>query len=230
MTIKYHDDVVQGSDEWLQMRCGVLTASEVKLILTPTLKVADNDKTRGHVWELAAQRLTRFVEPHYVGDDMLRGFADEIEARRLYSLRFAKVAECGFITNDKWGFTIGYSPDGLVGDNGLIECKSRRQKYQVQTVVEFYESGAIPAEYVMQCQTGLLVSEREWIDLISYSGGLPMIAMRVYPDEKIQASIIEAADAFETKIRSRIKDYCAALESEPRLVPTERRVETEMYV
>ena len=48
--IKYHTDLVQGSDEWLAARRGILTASEMKLILTPTLKAAINDKTRAHVW------------------------------------------------------------------------------------------------------------------------------------------------------------------------------------
>src|SRR3546814_1507000 len=61
---------------------------------------------------------------------------DEIIARDEYTKHHAPVEQTGFITNDKWGFTIGYSPDGLVGDDGLIECKSRRQKYQVQTIIE----------------------------------------------------------------------------------------------
>ena len=45
MTIKYHADITQGSDEWFALRCGLLTASEMKLILTPTLKKANNEKT-----------------------------------------------------------------------------------------------------------------------------------------------------------------------------------------
>ena len=71
--VRYHADFDQGSVDWLNARLGLLTASEVKLILTPTLKLANNDKTRQHVWEIAAQRITRYVEPHYVSDDMLRG-------------------------------------------------------------------------------------------------------------------------------------------------------------
>jgi hypothetical protein len=71
--------------EWLAQRCGLLTASEMKLIITPTLKVADNDKTRAHLWELLFQRLTGFVEPQYVSDAMLRGQEDEIYARAAYA-------------------------------------------------------------------------------------------------------------------------------------------------
>lgn len=230
MTITYHRDLVQGSEEWHAARCGLLTASEIKLILTPTLKIADNVKTRAHLWEIAAQRISRYVEPSYVGDDMLRGWDDEILARDLYSKRFSPVEECGFVTNDKWGFTLGCSPDGLVGDDGMIECKSRRQKFQVQTLVEHYENGAIPDDYSLQVQAGLLVTGRKWCDLISYSGGLPMVTMRVERHAETQDAIIDAASKFEARINEVVADYHAAIESDPRLIPTERRIEMEMYV
>ncbi|MFS0736969.1 lambda exonuclease family protein [Sphingomonas sp. 1P06PA] len=226
MGVTYHADLIQGSDEWLAARCGLLTASEMKLILTPTLKVANNDKTRAHMWELLAQRITGYVEPHYVSDDMLRGQEDEWEARRLYGEHFAPVETTGFITNDKWGFTLGYSPDGLVGDHGLIECKSRRQKFQIQTIA----AGDVPDDFWMQVQTGLLVSEREWLDFVSYSGGLPMFVMRVEPDEHTQGAIIEAAAEFEARLADAENDYRGALAAMPKLIPTERRVEQEMFV
>jgi len=226
MAIVYHDSVVQGSDEWMSLRCGRLTASEVKLILTPTLKVANNDKTRAHVFELLAQRISRYVEPTYISDDMLRGWADEITARDLYAQHHAPVQEVGFVTNDEWGFTIGYSPDGLVGDDGLIEVKSRRQKYQVQTIA----TGEVPEEYVLQLQTGLLVTKRKWIDLISYSGGLPMFVQRVLPDRTIQAAIIAAATDFEMKIAENLAAYWARIEGMSLVIETERTVEQEMMV
>jgi predicted phage-related endonuclease len=167
--IRYHHNIEQGTEEWLAMRCGILTASEMNLIVTPTLKPASNDKERAHLFELLGQRITGYVEPRYVSDDMLRGQWDEIEARIKYRDHFGPVTECGFITNDDHGFVIGYSPDGLVGDDGLIECKSRRQRFQVETIV----SDSVPVEYMLQLQTGLLVSGREWIDFISYCGGMP---------------------------------------------------------
>jgi hypothetical protein len=120
MTITHYPDLVQGSIDWMNQRCGLLTASEMRLILTPTLKQASNDKERAHLWELLGQRLTRYVEPRYVSDDMLRGSTEEILAREAYAKHFAPVTEIGFITNDRWGFTLGYSPDGLVADDGLI--------------------------------------------------------------------------------------------------------------
>jgi len=219
--ITYHNDLIQGSDEWHAARCGLLTASEVKLILTPTLKIAANDKTRAHVWELLAQRLTRYVEPSYIGDAMLRGWRDEILARDLYSQHYAPVTEAGFITNDQWGFTLGYSPDGLVGDDGLIECKSRAQKFQIQTIAE----NEVPAEFMLQLQTGLLVTGRAWVDFISYSGGLPMFVKRVLPDLEIMAAIVDAAWAFEMTLAERANDYEDSLMSMPVVIETERHVD-----
>jgi predicted phage-related endonuclease len=226
MPVTYHPDVVQGSEEWLAMRCGLLTASEVKLILTPTLKIAANDKTRAHVWELAAQRITGYVEPQYISDDMLRGYEDEIRARDLYSRMYAPVTEVGFVTSDDHGVTLGYSPDGLVGDDGLIEIKSRRQKYQVETIV----SGEVPAEHVLQCQTGLLITGRAWLDYVSYSGGLPMCRVRVYPDERVQEAIIEAALDFDAKVRATVGAFEVLTVDRHAFPPTERIVEQEMFM
>lgn len=230
MTIRYYEDLEQGSPEWLAARCGLLTASEMKLILTPTLKIAANDKERSHLYELLTQRITKYVEPHYISDDMLRGHEDEIEARILYNDNYAPVTEVGFITNDKWGFTLGYSPDGLVGDDGLIEAKSRRQKFQTETIIDYFVDGATPADYLLQVQTGPLVSERQWCDLISYSGGQPMITMRIWPDPKVQNAIIEASGAFEERLAKKWDLYRAALVKLPRMIPTERRIVQEMFV
>lgn len=224
--IRYHTDLIQGSEAWLAARCGLLTASEMKLILTPTLKVAANDKQRAHLWELAAQRLTGHVEPAYISDDMLRGQMDEIEARALYAEHYGPVTEMGFITNDAWGFTLGCSPDGLVGDDGMIECKSRRQRFQIETIA----SRRMPDDYVLQVQTAMLVTGREWCDFVSYSGGLPMVTIRVEPDAKIRAAIIEAASLFEEALAALMDSYAGAVASGMRLIPTERRVEMEMQV
>ncbi len=223
MTITYHPDVEQGSDAWFALRCGLITASETHLLVTPTLKPAKNDKSRSHVYELAAQRITRYVEPRYIGDDQLRGHADEITARDLYSRHRAPVTETGFVTNDRWGFTLGCSPDGLVGDDGMIECKSRRQKYQVETIVGF----AVPAEHIMQTQTALLVTERAWLDYVSFSGGLPMAILRVFPDARIQEAILEAAEAAENAIADLVATFAARSHG---MIATERTIEAEMHI
>lgn len=223
--IKYHEDMVQGSDEWLAARCGLLTASEMKLVVTPSFRKADNDKSRAHMYELLAQRITRYVEPMYVSDDMMRGREDEIRAREMYEKFFAPVKQVGFITNDKWGFTIGYSPDGLVGEDGCIEVKSRCQKYQVETILD----GKVPKEHVLQVQTGLLVSERKWCDYISFCAGLPLWVIRVFVDDEIQTVIVEAASEFEDKICSERMDF-DLVTSELGIPIPERIVEQEIIV
>lgn len=227
MTTTYHPEVDQGSDEWHDMRRGILCASEVRHILTPTLKIADNDKTRQHVWEIAAQRISGYTEPTYIGDAMLRGRDDELLARDLYSERYAPVQEVGFITNCDLGFKIGYSPDGLVGDDGLIEVKSRIQRYQIQTIVEM----APPEEFWLQLQSGLLVANRSWIDFISYSGGLHMVTMRQEPIPRYQEAISEAATIFEERVSQKVEEYGNRLADKGnRLISTERRIVEEMIV
>lgn len=229
MTITYHRNLIQGSDEWTAARCGLLTASEMKLIITPTLKTASNDKERAHLYELLAQRITGYVEPQYFNDDMLRGQEDEIEAVDVYSKTYAETEAIGFITNDKWGFKLGYSPDALVGDDGLVECKSRNQKHQLRTLTEYVPNNTIDPDFVIQAQSGLLISERKWMDHISYCGGLPMATVRVYPDEKIQAAIVAAATAFEERLAEALRKYGAVLESDARLIPTTRKIIAEMF-
>lgn len=221
--IVYHKNLLQGSDEWLAARCGLLTASEMKLIVTPTFKIASNEKERTHLYELLAQRITGYVEPHYIGDDQIRGWDDEITARALYAEKYAPVEEIGFITNNKWGFTLGYSPDGLVGNNGAIECKSRRQKYQAEVIV----SETIPTEHIIQVQTGMLVSELDWIDYISFCGGMPMQVLRAYPDQVAQDAILCAASAFEDRMKEAMEKYH---NHAAHLTPTERRKELEIRI
>lgn len=222
MTITYHAEMIQGSEEWVKIRQGIMTASEMKFVLTPTLKIADNDQTRSHVYELSGQRLTGFTEPTYLGDEMLRGINDEPIARQLYNDNFAPVTECGFITNDDHGFIIGYSPDGLVGDDGLIEVKGRRGKFTVQSIVD----GEVPKDHMLQIQTGLLVTGRKWCDYLSFTGGMPLLPIRVYPDDKVHEAIVAACSAFEEKVDKVLNAYHARLSSS-KWVMTERLVEAD---
>ena len=222
--VTIHRDVEQGSVRWHELRCGRLCASEMKLILTPTLKIASNDKERAHLYELLAQRVTGYVEPHFESYDMERGKFDEEHARAKYSEEYAEVEEVGFITNDKLGFTIGYSPDGLVGDDGLIECKSRVQKWHMQTLIEYVAAGEIPPDFLIQCQTGLFVSERKWLDFVSYCGGMKMPVVRCYPDPEIQEAIADAATRFEARLAEKLEIYQKLIASDARLVDTERLI------
>lgn len=231
MAIKYHDNVEQGSDEWFDMRCGLLTASEMKLVITPTLKIANNDKTRSHVYEIASQRVNRYVEPTYVSDEMMRGHEEEVLAKIAYSLNYEEVSDVGFVTNDEFGFMMGCSPDGLVGTEGMVEIKSRKQKFQFETILSRGVPKNPKLDCMLQIQTSLLVTGRKWCDFITYSGGMPMMTVRVLPNLEMQEKILEAARAFEEKVGEKIAEYHEALgDKELRFVETERRIEDEIVV
>ncbi|SBS73868.1 conserved hypothetical protein [uncultured Mycobacterium sp.] len=265
MSLTIHPDLVQGSDEWLAARRGIVTASVVgQLISTRKLAAseypcpacgtgvtdpcvskrdgkeirtmhpertdlaradnatiiepANNDTSRGLTFLLASERITGWTEPTFMNDAMMRGVEDEPRARAKYSEHTAPVMECGFMVEDRWGFQLGYSPDGVVGDDGLIEVKSRSPKIQVMTVV----ADEVPTENMAQLQCGLLVSGRSWCDYISYAGGMNLWRKRVYPDEKWFAAILAAANAFEQNAADIISSY---RESVADLPMTERTIE-----
>ena len=216
MTLQVFTDLEQGTPEWLAARAGIVTASTVGQLITPkTVKPAANDYSRALAVTLTAERITGHVEPIHENQDMLRGTLDEPFARDLYSDHFAPVTEIGFMVRDDWGFRIGYSPDGLVGEDGLIEIKSRRQKKHLATIL----ADEVPLENMAQCQAGLLVSGREWLDYVSFSSGMPLWTKRVLPDPKWQAAILEAVAAFEEASAAMIADYTTRTANLP---PTER--------
>jgi len=206
------NDLEQGTDEWLAARCGIITASVVGQLITPkTVKPATNDYSRALTMNLVAERITGFVEPMHMNADMERGTLDEPYARDLYSEHYAPAHEVGFIVRDDFGFKIGYSPDGLVGDDGLIEIKSRRQKKHLATIL----ADEVPLENMAQIQCGLLVSGRDWLDYVSYCGGMPLYVKRVLPDPKWHEAIQEAVKAFEESAEQMLQAYEAAVFGSP---------------
>jgi hypothetical protein len=197
--MRIYTDIEQGTPEWLDLRKGIITSTVVKSLITPTFKLAENDKTRKAIWKLASERITGHLEDSFYSSDMERGHFEEPLARDLYG----GAVEVGFITNKIGGVTVGYSPDGLVGENGLIEIKSAKQSIQVERIV----SGIVPVEHLPQIHYGMLVSERDWCDFISYSNGMPMQVIRVEKDLKIQDVLIEAVQIAETKIQNVIAEF-----------------------
>ena len=157
-----------------------------------------------------------------MSDDMWRGIEHAPLAADVYSQHYAPVTTTGFMVRSWDGGKLGYSPDGLVGDDGLIEVKSRRAKKQVQTVV----SGEVPAENMAQLQAGLFVSARSWCDYVSYSGGLHLWTVRVTPDLRWFEAIAAAVEAFEAAATAMVTKYHAATVGLPM---TERR-ELEMQL
>jgi hypothetical protein len=179
--------------------------------LPATYAVADNDTSRAVIATLVAERIAGLTEDSPMTSDMWRGVESEPMARDAYDRHRAPVTEVGFMTEGKWGFTIGYSPDGLVGDDGLIEIKAPRAKTHVLTVL----ADEVPAYNMAQLQCGLLVSGRKWIDFIPYVGGLPLWSKRVYPDPAWHEAIVAAVANFETTAAEMVAAYNNATEGLP---------------
>lgn len=275
MSLRILPDLVQGSDEWLDQRRGMVTASAVGQLLsvrhpgpeeydcpacgaavggpcvsqraakgaTPgpiktmhpdrvalaaslrdesplIIEPATGNTTQGLTALLAAERITDWTDPQRMTDDMWRGMEDEPRAREVYSRHHAPVETTGFMVRDDWGFEIGYSPDGLVEPEGLVEIKSRRQKIQLLSVLD----GEVPAENMAQIQCGLLVSGRAWCDYVSYTGGMALWRVRVFPDPRWFEAIVAAVQLFEDNAAAMISAYMTATDG----LPMTERVELEI--
>lgn len=205
-TLTTYPELEQGSEEWLKARLGLLTASTIGELITPKTKtVADNDKSRGLTALLVAERITGWSDPTFYSADMARGHDIEPIARNLYAEQTnAPVTELGFMvrTFDN-GYRLGYSPDGLVGDEGLIEIKGPRMKTHLQTIL----AGKVPLHHMAQIQCGLLVADRQFCDFISFYAGMPPFIQRVERDEAWCTAVTEALVAFETKAAEMQADY-----------------------
>jgi hypothetical protein len=163
-------DCIQGSPEWLSARLGIITASEMDNVMS-------NGKARlTYMYKLIAERVTGEPTGQPMTADMERGHLWEPEARQLYvTLTGDEVSETGFIRNHDDLGGVGYSPDGLVGKEGLLEIKTRKPHLQAEILI----TGNIPNDHEHQCHTGLWVTEREWIDYVSYCPGLPLFRQRI---------------------------------------------------
>ena len=199
-----HTSFDQGSEAWFEARRGIVTASVVGSMITPkTVQPASNQTSRGLLATLAAERITGHVEETYMSYDMRRGVELEHYARDAYAEHYAPVDEVAFMVRDFDGTQLGFSPDGLVGDSGFIEIKTRTPKIHINTIM----SDQVPAANLAQLHTGLLVTGREWAEYISYSPGMHLWTKRVYPDPVWKAAIIEALLKAEKDIQLLVAEY-----------------------
>ena len=139
---------------------------------------------------LIGERITEEAADPFTGNKHTeRGHELEGIARGLYESQVdVSTSQVGIILNHG----IGYSPDSLVGANGLTEIKTKLPKFQVEVIL----SGEIPKEHVAQCQGGLWVSEREWIDFVCYWPGMPLFIKRAYRDEVMIRKLSERVKTF----------------------------------
>lgn len=178
----------QGTDEWRQMRAGIPTASEFATVLAKGRGGGESKTRRTYLLKLAGERLTGEPAESYSNGHMERGTAMEAEARDAYAfMRDAEYEQVGFIRNGN----AGCSPDGLIGDDGMVEIKTKLPHLQLEVLL----ANELPAEHIAQCQGALWIAEREWLDFVSYWPRLNLFVTRVVRDEAYIARLkIEVAD------------------------------------
>lgn len=189
-------DFAQGTPEWFAARCGVPSASNFDMIVTT--KGEPSKQREKYLYRLAGERVSGKPEETYQNGAMQRGIEMEAEARKLYELaKDVEVAQVGICFPDKKRLYAA-SPDGLIGDDGLLEIKCPL----IHTHVGYLINGELPTEYFQQTQGQLLVTEHKFVDFVSYYPGLRPLIVRVERDnnflEKLEIELISFNKDLET--------------------------------
>ncbi|WP_409360915.1 lambda exonuclease family protein [Bartonella heixiaziensis] len=198
----------QRTAEWFQARLGKVTASNIYNILSKTTKGLPTSKYEDYKIKLITERLTRETSPYYETEDMRWGIEHEDDALREYGFIYdADITRCGFIQHPTIEMA-GASPDGLIGEDGLIEVKCPRSV----THMRFCIDDEIKPEYHAQMQFQMACTERKWCDFVSYdprfaeeSFHLRMKVKRVLRDDQQIEQINQAVEAFLAEIEREIK-------------------------
>ncbi len=193
-------DCVQGTPEWHAARCGIITASRFSDALA-----GGGGKVRSlYMRQLAGEIINGRPMTTYRNAAMERGSASEAEGRSYYSLLTNKdVQEVGFIVDGRFGC----SPDGLIGDDGMLELKSTRADLLIERLLD--PAATIPSEHMAQLQGNLWVSGRDWIEIgIFDSDRMPMWRRKVRRDmnaiRRLETGLlvfVEELDAMVDKIK-----------------------------
>lgn len=192
-------DLEQGSAEWLAIRMGIVTMSNIgALLVNGKCEAGFGADAMTYMNTLIGERITQEIADPFTGNRHTeRGHELEPKARALYEMQTDLSCEqVAIILNHG----CGYSPDSLVGDNGLNEIKTKLPKYQVELIL----SGEVPKEHLTQCQGGLWISGREWIDFISYWPGMPLFVKRLHRDEAMISKMEERVKTFYELLEDRM--------------------------
>lgn len=189
-------DFEQGTPEWLESRLGCPSGSGFDKLITATGK--PSTQAEGYINQLIAELLTG--ETTYVKKTewMERGNELEPRARDYYELATGNtVVETGFCKHDQ--LECGISPDGIIGDNGLIEIKCPSPSVHVA----YLRAGVLPTKYKQQVQGQMWITERDWCDFLSYHPSMPALLVRVERDDDyiklLQAEVEKACETIQTQ-------------------------------
>ncbi|MCL1038364.1 YqaJ viral recombinase family protein [Shewanella submarina] len=195
-----HEHLEQGTQEWLEVRLGKITGSMVANIMANGRGGKPSAQTKSYMMQLMAEKLTGIPTDFFQSKDMQWGTDHEDEAREIYEFNEGfNVKQVGFVELSEF---VGYSPDGLVEDDGMIEIKCPKTTTQL---VRFFDSVGLPAEYKAQVQFGLLVTGRSWCDFVSYDprleGKARYLVTRVYRDEEYLEEMVTRINNFIEEFR-----------------------------
>lgn len=194
MSMVIHD-VEQGTDEWRRVRMGIPTSSEFATVMR-TKGRGENGESKertSYLLKLAGERLTGEPMYNYTNADMERGKEMEDEARQFYAFtRGADPSRVGFVTNHG----AGCSPDSFIDAAGMLEIKTAYPHILAAKLL----AGDFPPEHKAQCQGGLWVAEREWIDLIIYWPKMPPFFIRATREETYIKQIEDAVARFNDEL------------------------------
>jgi putative phage-type endonuclease len=204
---------VQGTAEWLQERCGKVTASRIADLMAKT-RSGWGASRANYAAQLVAERLTGCVTPSFTNAAMIHGTETEPEARRAYEFFIDRdVQQVGFIPHPEIE-NAGASPDGLIGNDGLLELKCPQTATHIDTLL----SGAIPDKYFKQMQFQMACTGREWCDFASYDPRLPermrLFTKRVERDAEAIAEIETEVRAFLAEIGETVAKLIEQYEEE----------------
>lgn len=196
----------QRSPEWYAARLGIPTASEFSTVIASGRGGGESKGRRTYLLKLAGEIVTGDPMQTYENADMIRGKEMEPEACNLYQLvNDSPLAQVGFIRNGR----CGASPDRLIGTNGGLEIKTAAP----HILGDFILKDEFPPEHMAQVQGCLLVSEREWWDVMIYWPKMPPVIKRMGRDEAYIAKLRRGIEAFNEElddIVATIRNYGAA--------------------
>jgi hypothetical protein len=177
-------DVIQGSEQWERWR-NRPTASEFHSFITPARGEYSSQAT-AYAAKIVAKRLGVYEEPPPTFW-MTWGTEQEPNAKYAYTAMTKRlIQDVGFVLPDHTD-AFGGSPDGLVGDEGLLEIKCPAP----ETLIAYHAAGELPAQYKPQVQGLLLITGRAWCDFLVYHPELTPFLLRIEPDLDYQAKIAE---------------------------------------
>jgi putative phage-type endonuclease len=166
--IAVYGGIEQGSEEWLKIRIGKVTASGVADVLAKT-KTGVSASRGNYLIKLAIQRVTGVVEESYTNDAMQWGIDNEAQARVAYEVASGNfVDQIAFVDHPtiQW---FGASPDGLVNDDGLVEIKCPNSA----THWSYIKDDGPPNKYYIQMQAQMACTGRSWCDFVSFDPRMP---------------------------------------------------------